>query len=96
MAEAGSLQDMWERLGPEGFMVITALDGNDTADLKDWADTYGATHPIVGDGDGTFFWTYSKYSAWPMRVLIDHGMVLTSIDDGADEPEVQALLDQYQ
>jgi len=87
---------MWERLGPEGFMVITALDGNDTGDLKDWADTYGSTHPVVGDGDGTFFWTYSKTCSWPMKVLVDHGMVLTSVDDMAEESDVQALLDQYQ
>ncbi len=95
MAEAGSLQSFYEENEDRGYMVITALDGFDTADLKDWADTYGLTHPVVGDGDGAFFWTYGS-GGWPMKVLIDHGMVLTSIDEMAGDAEIEALLEQYE
>lgn len=96
MSEAGSLQAMYDARKDRGFMAITALDGNETDKLLEWAETYEITHPVVGDGDGAFFWDFSKYSSWPMRVLVDHGVVLTSIDDGAWEAEVDALLEKYE
>lgn len=96
MSEAGSLQELYASRKDRGFMAITALDGDDTDDLLDWAEGYGIEHPVVGDGDGEFFWDFSKYSSWPMRVLIDHGVVLTSIDDGAWETEVDELLAKYE
>ncbi|MDP2316963.1 MAG: hypothetical protein Q8P41_28985 [Pseudomonadota bacterium] len=76
--------------------MITALDGDSTGDLAGWADDFGLTHPVVGDGDGAFFWTFSRYSAWPMVVLIDHGMVITSADEQAGSREVERLLAQYE
>jgi hypothetical protein len=60
--------------------VLTALDGDDPADLLDWAEEYGLTHPVVGDGSGEFYWAYGA-GAWPMPVVIDRGMVLASIND---------------
>lgn len=96
MAEAGGLQDLYERNADRGFIVITALNGDDTRDLAGWADEFGLTHPVVGDGDGEFFWTFSRYSAWPMVVLIDRGMVIVSADAGAGEREVEELLQKYE
>lgn len=96
MAEAGSLQAMWESNRERGFILITALDGNDTDDLKGWADEYGLTHPVVGDGDGAFFWDFSQRNAWPMVVLLDRGMVIASVDEGAGESQVDELLSQYE
>jgi hypothetical protein len=96
MAEAGGLQSLYEDNVDRGFIVITALDGDATRDLARWADEYGLTHPVVGDADGEFFWTFSRYSAWPMVVLIDHGMVITSADEGADMRDVEDLLRQYE
>jgi hypothetical protein len=96
MAEAGSLQATWEANRERGFMVITALDGNETEDLAAWADEYGLDHPVVGDGDGTFFWDFSKNSAWPMVVIIDHGMVIVSADEGWSESQIDELLAQYE
>lgn len=87
---------MYEDNADRGFIVITALDGDSTRDLADWADRYGITHPVVGDGDGEFFWTFSRYSAWPMVVLIDRGMVIDSVDEYAGEREVEELLRQYE
>lgn len=77
-------------------MMITALDGDNPDDLMGWADDFGLTHPVVGDQDGEFFWSFSRYSAWPMVVLIDRGMVITSVDEYAGSAEVEALLSQYE
>lgn len=96
MAEAGGLQSFYEENKDRGFMQITAMDGDATEDLLGWAEEYGSQHPIVGDGDGEFFWTFSQYSAWPMIVLLDHGMVITSADEGATDADVEALLEQYE
>lgn len=82
MAEAGGLQLLWEQYRDDGFMMITALDGSEPADLLDWAEEYGLTHPVVGDGAGEFYWAYGE-GAWPMPVVIDHGMVLASVNDPA-------------
>ncbi len=84
MAEAGGLQALWEQYRDDGFMMITALNGSEPADLLDWADEYGLTHPVVGDGEAgdQFYWLYGD-GAWPMPVLIDRGMVLTSVNDPA-------------
>lgn len=60
--------------------MLTALDGNEPADLLDWAEEYGLTHPVVGDGNGEFYWAYGD-GAWPMPVVIDRGMVLASVND---------------
>lgn len=72
-------------------MMITALDGSEPADLLEWAEEYGLTHPVVGDGAGDFYWLYGE-GGWPMPVLIDRGMVLSSINDGAGAAEIEALL----
>ena len=96
MAEAGGLQELFERNEDRGYMMITSLDGDDPADLMGWADEFGLTHPVVGDGDGAFFWSFSRNSAWPMVVLIDRGMVITSVDESAGSAEVEALLSQYE
>ncbi len=80
MAEAGGLQDLYETYKDQGFMMITALDGSEPADLLDWADEYGLTHPVVGDGSGEFYWAYGD-GAWPMPVVINRGMVLESVND---------------
>jgi hypothetical protein len=96
MAEAGGLQALYERNVDRGFQIITALNGTETADLAAWADEYGLTHPVVGDAGDEFFWTFSKSSAWPMIVLLDRGMLITSVDDGAGEAEVEELLAQYE
>ncbi|MDP2311459.1 MAG: hypothetical protein Q8P41_01025 [Pseudomonadota bacterium] len=92
MSEAGSLQAQFEQYQADGFMMITAMDGDATEDLLGWADEYGITHPVIGDAAGEFFWTYSKTSSWPMKVLINRGVVLESIDDMADAAEIEALL----
>ena len=80
MAEAGGLQSLWEQHREQGFMMITALDGSEPADLLGWAEEYGLTHPVVGDGAGEFYWAYGE-GAWPMPVVIDRGMVLESVND---------------
>jgi len=80
MAEAGGLQTLWETYRDDGFMMITALDKSEPDDLLSWADEYSLTHPVVGDSAGEFYWAYGE-GAWPMPVVIDRGMVLTSIND---------------
>ena len=77
-------------------MMITALDGSDPADLLDWAETYELTHPVVGDGSGEFYWTYGD-GAWPMPVVLDHGMVLASVNDvGGYTSKIEELLAKYE
>ena len=64
-------------------------------DLVDWADNYGLTMPVLSDGDETVMWRYSS-GGLPTLVLIDHGMVLESVDEGAHEAEIDALLSKYE
>jgi len=92
MAEAGGLNTLFQTYEDDGFMLIEAMDGSETEDLLGWAEEYGLTYPVVGDGAGEVFFTYSKTNGWPMKVLIDRGVVLTSIDEGASATEIEALL----
>lgn len=78
MAEAGGLQTLFEEYQDDGFMMITALDGDDPDKLLGWAEEYGLTHPVVGDGAAEFFSTYGT-NFWPMPVVLDRGMVIESI-----------------
>lgn len=53
--EAGELADLYARYAEEGLMVITLLGEDaggrtpDTADLQDWADSFGIDHPVLAD-----------------------------------------------
>jgi len=83
------------------MLMNVIIENNDneapsTEDLAGWADNFGLTLPVVADPGAAQFWQYSASGALPTIVLIDHGVLLTSVDEGAHEAEVEALLEQYQ
>lgn len=78
MAEAGGLQALYEEHRDDGFMMITALDGDDPKKLLEWAEKFELTHPVVGDGAGAIMMLYGE-NYWPMPVVIDRGMVIKSV-----------------
>ncbi len=82
-------------------MLIEAIIENNESvtptqdDLVDWADNYGMTFPVVADDGASVMWRYSD-GGLPTLVLIDHGMVLDSVNEGAHESEIDALLSKYE
>ncbi len=66
----------------------------DQADLKEWADTYHLTFPVLGDPGSEIFWRYSS-GGLPTILLIDKGVVLESVDEYALDPEIDSLLTKY-
>jgi hypothetical protein len=96
MAEAGGLQSYYAANKDRGFMMATTLNTSDVETLADWADSYGIEHPVLADAGDAFFWAFSKNSAWPMVVLLDHGGVIVSADEGASTADADELLSQYE
>jgi peroxiredoxin len=64
-------------------------------DLVEWADKFGLTMPVLADDGASVMWRYSS-GGLPTIVLIDRGMVLSSVDEFAQEPEIEALLSKYE
>lgn len=96
-----SLQALYEEYKDEGLMVITMLTQDaqnnvpDDADCSDWADAYGITHPVLADDQGFTFETMMEGYAFPFFMLLDEGMIVHDVREGASfsEEEVTALLD---
>ena len=96
MAEAGGLQSYYAANKDRGFIIATTLNTSDVDTLADWAGEYGIEHPVLGDAGDAFFWTFSTQGAWPMTVLLDHGGVIVSADEGATTADADELLSQYE
>ncbi len=85
-------------------MVVTVLtsdaDGNppDGADSRGWANLYGSSHPVLADNVGNGGLSRSVMSggyAFPFYMLLDRGMVIETLAEGAEsitEEEVLSLL----
>jgi len=81
-------------------MVITLLGENDNyetptrAELEEWADEFGLSHPVVAD-DGmqvVFSYVEGGQVGLPSFNLLGEGMEVIKADDSVDEGDVQANL----
>ncbi len=65
------------------------------ADLKEWADTYGLTMPVLADAE-SLLWDYAADEGGsvglPFTVVIDRGMVIDTIMSGANSSRAEELL----
>ena len=65
------------------------------ADLQEWADTYGLTMPVLADAE-QLLWTYAADEGGsvglPFTVVIDRGVVIDTIQSGANTSRAEALL----
>lgn len=82
------------------MLLEIIIENNETVtpsqdDLVDWADNYDMTMPVLADDGGSVMWRYSD-GGLPTLVLVDHGMVLSSVNEGAHEAEIDALLAKYE
>lgn len=82
------------------MLMNVIIENNDSEtpsqeDLAGWADNYGMDLPVVADPGGEQFWKYGS-GGLPTIVLIDHGMILESVNEGAGRSEVEALLGKYE
>lgn len=82
------------------MVLEVIIENNDNVtpsqeDLVDWADNYGLTMPVLADDGASVMWRYSS-GGLPTIVLIDRGMVLSSVDEFAHEAEIEALLSKYE
>ena len=91
--EAPHLQDLYDSYEDQGFVVITLLGENGSsqaptqADLQEWADAYGLTHPVVADpgyGVTTRFVLGSSIALPTMHLLGPNAEVLIT-DSYVDE-----------
>lgn len=60
-------------------LVVFDLDGNapDQADLEEWAEMFGLTHPVLADPFGELSTTYgTPLHTWGAGSLIERGMIL--------------------
>lgn len=82
-------------------MVATILNEDlernipDAEDCAEWASDYGATHPILADIQGFSDAAMADGVGYPYYMLIDRGMVVTTLDEGTrsiSEDEMQELL----
>ena len=64
-------------------------------DLAGWANDFNMTFPVVADDGASVMRRYSS-GGLPTIVLIDRGMVLDSVDEWAQEGEIEALLSKYE
>jgi len=93
------LAQMYEDHKDQGLMIITLLvetsDGSapEVDDLNEWADEYGATHPVVSDPKWEVVQSYSKrIPALPSHTLIAPGMEIIMASDVVEEKHVLAVL----
>lgn len=65
------------------------------ADLQEWADTYGLTMPVLADAED-LMWDYAADEGGsvglPFTVVIDRGMVIDTIQSGANSTRAEELL----
>ncbi len=65
------------------------------ADLQEWADTYSLTMPVLADAE-SMLWTYAEDEGGsvglPFTVVIDRGVVIDTIQSGANSSRAEALL----
>lgn len=76
-------------------VMIEDNDGGevDEAELKEWADQYGLSIPVVSDPGSSVLYRYATGSiGLPYKVLIDHGVVVESIN--ASDSELTSLLSE--
>jgi hypothetical protein len=95
------VQALYEDNRDAGLMVVTVLtdfqshEVPDADDCTEWADAYGATHPILADTSGFADDVMEDGTAFPFSLLIDRGMVIYDVDTGTrsiTEEEMQELL----
>lgn len=95
------MEQLYQDNKDDGLMVITVLTEDehgevpDAADCTEWAEGYGATHPILGDTSGFAEGVMTDGTRFPFSLLIDRGMVVTATDSGTrsiTEAQMQELL----
>lgn len=64
-----------------------------TDDLKEWADNYGITSPVLADAGWATAYAYNFPGGLPYRVLMDQGVEIVD-EDMPDETDIAALLDE--
>lgn len=64
-----------------------------TADLTEWATTYGLTMPVLADSEGVM-WQFATSGSvgYPYTILLDRGVVVESVGT-ANVGEMDDLLD---
>lgn len=86
MSEAGGLEAEYQERVDRGGMFLEILI--ETADyeqptqenLEEWAGTYGLTMPVLSDPGSATLYTYASGGiGLPYTMLIDRGMVVTSV-----------------
>ncbi len=96
MAEAPELEALYQEYESQGFIVITLLGENNNyetpsvAELGQWADELGVTHPVVADpGMGTTFsFVEGGTVLLPSMTLIADGGEILYADEWVGESEV--------
>ncbi|NCG20743.1 MAG: hypothetical protein GWP91_17175 [Rhodobacterales bacterium] len=100
MAEAPELEALYQRYEAEGFIVITMIGENlqsespSQADLVEWADSLGLSHPVVADPGmaTTFSFVEGNSVGLPSMTLIAAGGEILYADDWLGESEVSSNL----
>jgi thiol-disulfide isomerase/thioredoxin len=109
-ALAAEAEEMWQSHREDGFVIIHMMTDDwsgDTADeefIGEWAEEYGITFPVLGEGDIDDVY-YDLYDAGlnegyiPYMLILNQGMELESIYVGTNEEEkmvaeIEALLEQ--
>ena len=88
MAEAASLEALYQEYKDDGFVVISLLAENNSgstpsqSDLEDWADNYGSNHPLVADDGWSTTYAYASGSSiyLPTTHLIGPGAEVIAVD----------------
>ncbi|MFN7144603.1 MAG: peroxiredoxin family protein [Myxococcota bacterium] len=97
MAEAGGLEDVYQRHKDSGFMLLeTIIENNEYEapsedELLEWADEYGMTMPVLADPNGATMWSFGADGGLPFMVLFDRGMVIENTGY-LSESDIEALL----
>ena len=98
MSEAGGLEAEYQERLPEGGMFWEVMIENNESvtpsveELGEWADTYGLTMPVLADEGEQMLYSFATGSiGLPYTVLIDRGMVVTSVGS-ASVSEMDELL----
>ena len=100
MAEAPDLEDLYQTYVDQGFIVITLLSEDmsgattDQADLEEWANQFGLTHPVVSDAnyEVTTRFVDGGTIGLPSMTLLQAGAEVRYRDTWVGDSEVQANL----
>jgi peroxiredoxin len=98
--EAPDMQALYREYEDRGFIVITLL-GEDLsgrtpgqAELQEWADAFGLTHPVVADGGWGVTSRYLRSSSFsiPTMSLLGAGAEVVARDTWVSETTIRANL----